>query len=86
LRKPSATGNTIHGMRAFFRVPSTASGTAKIMMTDNDGDATGITEIHNEPIVINNSVYNLNGQKVGNSTQGLRKGVYIVNRKKITIK
>lgn len=31
-------------------------------------------------------VYNLNGQYIGNSTNGLSKGVYIVNGKKTVIK
>ena len=28
-------------------------------------------------------VYNLNGQYVGNSLEGLKKGVYVVNGKKV---
>jgi len=34
----------------------------------------------------NDRVYNLSGQYVGNSLNGLHKGIYIVNGKKIVIK
>jgi len=32
------------------------------------------------------AVYNLKGQKVGNSLQGLKKGLYIINGKKVSVK
>jgi hypothetical protein len=34
----------------------------------------------------NNTVYNLQGRKVGNSLEGLPKGVYIQNKKKQVVK
>jgi hypothetical protein len=46
------------------------------------------TEINNKIIHIipNNNVYNLQGRKVGNSLEGLPKGVYIQNKKKQVVK
>ena len=51
-----------------------------------DGTATGIHQVENVKKSLQGKVYNLNGQLVGTSTEGLAKGVYIVNGKKVIIK
>lgn len=56
---------------------------------EGDGQATSIMQaLIDEGVEIapQRGVYNLNGQKVANSTKGLSKGIYIVNGHKISIK
>ncbi len=73
--------------------PSGSAGGAKAFTMDfgatnyNDSEATGIEEIvpattESETI----SVYNVNGVFMGNSVEGLAKGIYIVNGKKYVVK
>ena len=47
---------------------------------------TGINQVETAQKALQGKVYNLNGQLVGTSTEGLAKGVYIVNGKKVIIK
>lgn len=70
-----------------------AEAPAKYSMSfDEDADATGITEVvadkSLEEVAIGGAakVYNLNGQFVGDSLNGLAKGMYIVDGKKLFIK
>ena len=50
------------------------------------GESTGIGQVEQLKEALQGKVYNLNGQLVGNSVEGLPKGVYIVNGKKVIIK
>ena len=50
------------------------------------GESTGIGQVEQLQKALQGKVYNLNGQLVGNSVEGLPKGVYIVNGKKVIIK
>ena len=68
------------GFRAYFNVPSNTSAAA--LNINIDGETTGINNIETETTV-NGKVYNLNGQYVGNSLNGLKKGIYVVNGKKV---
>lgn len=68
---------TMKGLRAYFVFPKKAA--AKLNF---NGEATGINSIETEAAV-NGKVYNLNGQYVGNSLNGLKKGIYVVNGKKV---
>ena len=47
---------------------------------------TGINKIKEVKKSLQGKVFNLNGQLVGNSLDGLSKGIYIVNGKKVIIK
>ena len=47
---------------------------------------TGISQVEGIKKVLQGKVYNLQGQFVGSSLQGLSKGVYIINGKKVIIK
>ena len=47
---------------------------------------TGISQVEGIKKALQGKVYNLQGQCVGSSLQGLSKGVYIVNGKKVIIK
>lgn len=71
-------GTTMKGLRAYFVFP-TNTPAAKLNF---DGETTGINSIETEATV-NGKVYNLNGQYVGNSLNGLKKGIYVVNGKKV---
>lgn len=77
---PAATTNTMKGFRAYFMVPSGSSAAA--INININGETTGINNIETEATV-NGKVYNLNGQYVGNSLNGLKKGIYVVNGKKV---
>lgn len=77
---PAAATNTMKGFRAYFMVPSGSSAAA--LNINIDGETTGINNIETEATV-NGKVYNLNGQYVGNSLNGLKKGIYVVNGKKV---
>ena len=47
---------------------------------------TGISQVEGIKKALRGKVYNLQGQFVGSSLQGLSKGVYIINGKKVIIK
>lgn len=47
---------------------------------------TGISQVESIKKALQGKVYNLQGQCVGSSLQGLSKGVYIINGKKVIIK
>lgn len=77
-------GTTIKGLRAVFGLKSSVQPQAvKVII---DGTATGIGDLHVDgTTVANGRVYNLNGQCVGTSLEGLKAGVYIQNGKKVII-
>ena len=83
LKKVNA-GTTIKGLRAVFGLASSVQPQAvKVII---DGTATGIGDLHVDgTTVANGRVYNLNGQCVGTSLEGLKAGVYIQNGKKVII-
>lgn len=70
---------SIKGMRAYFLLANSATA-AKLNF---GGELTGIYAVDNGEAVMTGKVYNLNGQYVGNSLEGLKKGVYVVNGKKV---
>lgn len=74
---PAPGKETMKGFRAYFI--SLISTNAKINI---DGETTDINNIETEATV-NGKVYNLNGQYVGNSLNGLKKGIYVMNGKKV---
>lgn len=70
---------SIKGMRAYFLLANSVAA-AKLNF---GGELTGIDAVDNGEAVMTGKVYNLNGQYVGNSLEGLKKGVYVVNGKKV---
>ena len=77
-------GTTIKGLRAVFGLASSVQPQAVKVVVD--GTATGIGDLHVDgTTVANGRVYNLNGQCVGTSLEGLKAGVYIQNGKKVII-
>lgn len=72
------------GFRAAFVLSSNAQAAKyKVVI---DGTATGIEDLVIDNVKANDRVYNLNGQYVGNSLNGLQPGLYIQNGKKIVVK
>ena len=72
------------GFRAAFVLSSGAEATGyKVVI---DGTATGIEDLVIDGVKANGRVYNLNGQYVGNSLNGLQPGLYIQNGKKVVVK
>jgi hypothetical protein len=69
----------IKGFRAYFQVKGQAA-EARSFALNLGGDATGIVDIKREPIT-NNRYYDLQGRKV--SGNAAKKGVYVVNGKKV---
>jgi len=76
LAKATASAS-MKGFRAYFDAPASAR-----MLISIDGETTGIASITVDGELQMESVYNLNGQKVQNA----KKGLYIVNGKKVVIK
>lgn len=50
------------------------------------GETAGLHHVENAKKTCNGKIYNLNGQLVGTSTEGLPKGVYVINGQKVIIK
>lgn len=77
-------GTTMKAFRAFFSVPNGVN--TKQLQAVIDGTTTGIEDMVIDGVKANGRVYNLNGQYVGNSLNGLQPGIYIQNGKKIVVK
>ena len=72
------------GFRAAFVLnPATPLAGIKVVI---DGTTTGIEDLVVDGVKANGRVYNLNGQYVGNSLNGLQPGLYIQNGKKVVVK
>lgn len=78
------TEGKMKGFRAAFVLSSGAEATKYNVVID--GTATGIEDLVIDGVKANGRVYNLNGQYVGNSLNGLQPGLYIHNGKKIVVK
>ncbi len=72
--------NRLKGLRAYYRVPATAG--TKIAFFD---ETTGIALPKEQSQPCQLKVYNLSGQYLGSSLNGLSKGLYIVNGRKVII-
>lgn len=78
------TSGEMKGFRAAFVLKSNTP--ASVIKLVIDGIATGIEDLVIDGVKANGRVYNLNGQFVGNSLNGLQPGLYIQNGKKIVVK
>ena len=76
------SGSKMKGMRAYFDVTDLTSSEAKVNI---GGSLSSIGKLMNGE-AITGKVYNLNGQYVGNTLDGLAKGLYIINSKKYIVK
>ena len=82
LRYPSTLPSQMKGMRAYFEVLDGKSNEAKVNI---GGGLSSIDKLMNGE-AMTGKVYNLNGQYVGNTLDGLAKGLYIMNGKKYVVK
>ena len=82
LRYPSTVGSQMKGMRAYFEVLDGIGNEAKVNI---GGGLSPIDKLMNGE-AMTGKVYNLNGQYVGNTLDGLAKGLYIMNGKKYVVK
>lgn len=74
-----ASGKALSAHKAYFTYANNAR---PFVMVFNDGEETAIKQIENEKWKIENSIYNLSGQRLNK----LQKGINIVNGKKVIIK
>lgn len=83
--KPTETDKTMPGLRAYLKVPA---GNTISYVAEIDGVATSLSEIDGGRLVQNTDtrVFNLQGQLVGNSLNGLQPGLYIQGGKKVVVK
>lgn len=82
LYRPNAKGDKMKGMRAYFEVLDGTGNEAKVNI---GGGLSSIDKLmYGEAMT--GKVYNLNGQYVGNTLDGLAKGLYIMNGKKYVVK
>lgn len=81
LYRPNAEGK-LKGMRAYFEVLGGTGNGAKVNI---GGGLSSIDKLMNGE-AMTGRVYNLNGQYVGNTLDGLAKGLYIMNCKKYVVK
>nr|WP_294854886.1 subtilase [Prevotella sp.] len=59
---------------------------SRVTLSFSYSTTTGISQVEGIKQALQGKVYNLQGQCVGSSLQGLSKGVYIINGKKVIIK
>ncbi len=88
-----ANGQTVATDRAYLHFDSSLAPTSdsRMTMVFGDGETTGVKAIDNGQLTIDNSVYDLQGRRVGNSqftidNSQLKKGLYIVNGRKYLVK
>ncbi len=81
LQYPASLPADFKGFRAYFQLKGAAA-TARSFELDIDGETTAISAVSGSP-ADNGAVYTLDGRKVTNPA---KKGVYIVNGKKVIIK
>ncbi len=81
LYSPAADKNTINGMRAYLNVPAGTEGARLNILGEMVTAIDGVSLNGNDEV----KVFNLKGQRVGNTTKGLAKGIYVVNGKKMVI-
>lgn len=69
-----------------YIVPANGGASKAKICVIGENEPTGITDLVDEAANASDKVYNLQGVVVGNTTEGLPKGVYIKNGRKIIVK
>jgi hypothetical protein len=83
LLNPTAMPTYMKGFRAYFQLKGDAVGARSFAM-NIDGETTAVSDLKNNEQIINNNCYDLQGRRM--EGQPTKKGVYIVNGKKVVIK
>ncbi len=78
--KPTASGNVMNGIRAYFIVPK-AEAAKQLLVSVNDDVVTSIDGVVAEDNA--EEIYDLNGRKMKSASA---KGIYIVNGRKVVVK
>lgn len=81
LYMPQSVGQKMKGFRAYFTTPK-ANESLKVVV---NGQTTTISSLMSGK-TMTGKVYNLNGQYVGTSLEGLAKGIYVMNGQKFVVK
>ena len=69
-----------------YIVPANGGASKAKICVIGENEPTGITDLVDEAASASGKIYNLQGVMVGNTTEGLPKGVYIKNGRKIIVK
>lgn len=77
--------NSLKAFRAYFKYTG-GSSPARELFLNIDGETTAISEVIGLEVITDGPVYNLNGQQVSTTKEGLPKGMYIMNGKKFIVK
>jgi len=78
----STSGNNVRVGSAYLRTATGGAYAPEFFPLFTDSETTGINAVKGSELMVNGSVYNLNGQRVAQPTKGL----YIVNGRKVVIK
>lgn len=73
------TSGGLKGLRAYFVLPTSTPEGARIAFIDDGGTTTGIESVASGVQKVENGVYDLQGRRV----EAMKKGLYIVNGKKV---
>ena len=85
MKPETAEKAVMKGMRAYFIVPSGTN--AKMLRANLDGVETSIDAIGtDDAVIVDTTVYTIQGQRLGNTLEGLPRGLYIQNGKKVLVK
>lgn len=85
MRPENEAKAVMKGMRAYFIVPSGTN--AKLLRANLDGVETSIDAIGtDDAVIVDTTVYTIQGQRLGNTLEGLPRGLYIQNGKKVLVK
>ena len=88
------TATTAAAYSCYLALPQTAAA-SRFSIVINDAEVTGVNSMYNEQCTMNNKVYDLQGRKVSSAEanfslftlhSSLKKGLYIVNGKKVVVK
>lgn len=82
LYMPQRAGQKMKGFRAYFTTDAKTNEFPKVVV---NGQTTTISSLMSGK-TMTGKVYNLNGQYVGTSLEGLAKGVYVMNGQKFVVK
>lgn len=82
LYMPQRAGQMMKGFRAYFTTDAKTNEFPKVVV---NGQTTTISSLMSGK-TMTGKVYNLNGQYVGTSLEGLAKGVYVMNGQKFVVK
>ncbi|MGN0069744.1 MAG: hypothetical protein ACI350_08475 [Prevotella sp.] len=81
---PESTAKaTIKGLRAFFYIPDSDTG-SKVSIEGDETTGIDATEVGIQPA--DDKVYDLNGRLAGHTLEGLGKGIYIKGGKKVVVR